>query len=46
MNEATIKKLEAKRTYYVCSDTGRGSNLFKQWISDEVSAIERKWKLI
>ena len=46
MSEETIKDFEAKRTYYVCSNTGRGANLFKQWMSDEVSAIERKWKLI
>jgi hypothetical protein len=46
MREETIKKLEAKRTYYACSDTGRGADLFKQWLSDEVSAIERKWGLI
>jgi hypothetical protein len=46
MNEDIIKKLEAKRTFYVSSNMGRGSNLFKQWISDEVSAIEHKWGLI
>ena len=46
MQEEAIKKFEAKRTYYVCSDTGRGANLFKQWMSDEVSVIEQKWELI
>ncbi|MCK4559763.1 MAG: hypothetical protein KAV45_08265 [Calditrichia bacterium] len=46
MNKDVIKKFEAKRTFYACSNMGRGANLFKQWMSDEVSAIERKWKLI
>ncbi|MCD4811254.1 hypothetical protein K8R14_01450 [bacterium] len=46
MNKDVIKKFEAKRTFYVCSDGGRGANLFKQWMSDEVSDIERKWELI
>ena len=46
MSQETIKEFEAKGTFYACSDMGRGANLFKQWMSDEVSAIERKWGLI
>lgn len=46
MNKEVIDDFEAQRTFFVPPDGGRGDNLFKQWASDEVSAIERRWKLI
>ena len=46
MNSETVKKFEAQRRFYVPPDGGRGKNLFKQWASDEVSKIEKNWKLI
>ena len=46
MTEGIVKDFEDTRLFHVCSDMGRGSNLFKQWMSDEVSDIERKWGLI
>jgi hypothetical protein len=46
MEPVVVAKFEAQRTVFVPPVRGRGSNLFKQWASDQVSFIERKWKLI
>jgi len=46
MEPDVITNFEAQRTIFVPPDGGRGDNLFKQWASDQVSFIERKWKLI
>jgi len=46
MEEEIIKKFEAQRTIHIPPDGGRGDQLFKQWASDQVAMIEKKWKLI
>ena len=46
MDDAIIKKFEAQRTFYATPDGGRGDQLFKQWASDQVAVIEKKWKLL
>lgn len=46
MDENVIKKFEAQRTFYVTPEGGRGKKLFKQWASDQVSKIEKDWKLL
>lgn len=46
MDKDVVKRFEAQRTYFVPPDGGRGDQLFKQWASDQVSMIEKKWKLL
>jgi hypothetical protein len=41
-----IEKFEAQRTFHVPPDGGRGTNLQKQWASDEVARIENEWGLL
>jgi hypothetical protein len=41
-----VKRFEAPRTYYASPDGGRGSNLKKQWASDEITRIEKEWGLL
>ena len=46
MDENIVKNFEAQRTVFVPPDGGRGDQLFKQWASDQVAMIEKKWKLL
>lgn len=44
MNILVIKQFEAPRTVYVSG--GRGTNVRKQMLTDEISRIEKDWKLV
>jgi len=46
MDDAIVKKFEAQMTFYAKPRGGRGDQLFKQWASDQVAMIEKKWKLL
>jgi hypothetical protein len=46
MSEEVIKRFESQRTFYVPPDGLEEEDLFRQWASDEVSKIERAWKLV
>jgi hypothetical protein len=46
MEAEVVRKFEAKRTFYVTSDDGRGGELFKHWASDQVGKIEKDWGLV
>jgi len=46
MDDNIIQKFEAQRTFYATPDGGRGELLFKQWASDQVAMIEKKWNLL
>lgn len=46
MREEVIKKLEAQRTLHVPPEGGRGGNIAKQLVSDEIAHIEGTWELV
>lgn len=46
MDDNIIEKFEAQRTFHIPPDGGRGDQLFKQWASDQVTMIEKSWKLL
>ena len=45
MQPMVIENFEHERMIHITSDAGRGENLKKQWASDEVTRIEKKWDL-
>ena len=48
MNPDTIRKFETEGrwTFTATPEGGRGKNLRKQWATDEITAIEKRWKLV
>jgi hypothetical protein len=46
MDPEVIKNFESQSTAHVPQDVGSGYNVFKQWASEQVSKIEKDWKLI
>ena len=44
LSDAAIRKLEAPRTFYV--PDGRGGDVRRQTLLDEVTRLEKDWKIV